>query len=68
MNIRVKDDIDDALALDLVTDVVQRGKIMQCKDQRRYCYETVMICDGKFYKVRTSMKSKHPSFTVSKGM
>lgn len=67
MIITIEDNIDDATALALVAEVVKIGKIStDTKDNKFYCWATIITHNGVEYAVYTRRNINQPSFIVTK--
>lgn len=67
MTIQIKDGIDPALALDLVKQVVEQGKISKGEHGKMYyCWWTVFTIDGEEYHVQCRQYRKSDCFLVRK--
>ena len=67
MKITIRDNIPDALALELVLSVIKEGRVSKGKNGKRcYCFVTLFGVKGEEYIVKTSPDTKDDCFLVCK--
>ena len=67
LKIDIRDNISDELALELVSEVVKRGKVSQdSKGKKYYCWITIFNIDNEEIAVYTRENRKNDCFVVYK--
>jgi len=66
IKIEIRDNIPDEIAIELVSIVINQGRISKGKDRMYYCWATSIIHDDKAYMVYVRDNRKSDCFVVTK--
>ena len=66
MEIEIRDNITDEIAIELVRIVIRQGKISKGKDRMYYCWATKMTYQDEEYTVYVRDNRKTDCFVVTK--